>query len=113
GSGVLVNYDTATYSVTVPAGTVGPLTAMARLYYQTESNDYMAFLRNEATANDFPAENDLCAGAPSRPFTVGPQDRSPGEDAYELWNNAPDDAQQPGYGKSPPELMQTSSATTQ
>ena len=112
GSGVLVNYDVAPYTLTVPAGTVGPLTATARLYYQTASNDYMAFLRNQATTNNFPAENDLCAGGPNRPFGVGPQQRSRGEYAYELWNNAPDDTQQPGYGKSPPELMQTSAATT-
>ena len=112
GSGVLVNYDTAPYTLTIPAGTATPLTATARLYYQTASNDYMAFLRNEATDNSFPAENNLCTGGPDRPFIVGPQDRTRGEYAFELWNNAPDDTQQPGYGKSPPELMQTGSATT-
>jgi hypothetical protein len=110
--GVLVNYDVATYDLPVPVGTVGPLTATARLYYQTASSDYMAFLRDEAVSNAFPAENDLCAGGPNRPYTVGPEDRTRGEFAYELWNNAPDDPQQPGYGKSPPELMQVDAATT-
>ena len=66
----------------------------------------------EAASNNFPAENDLCTGGPDRPFTVGPQQRSRGEYAYELWNNAADDAQQPGYGKSPPELIQVGAATT-
>ena len=56
--------------------------------------------------------NTLCASGPGRPFAVGPQDRSRGEYAYQLWNNAVDDPLQPGYGKSPPELMQSASATT-
>jgi hypothetical protein len=112
GSGVLVNYDTAAYTLTIPAGTVTPLTATARLYYQTSSNDYIGFLRDEAVGQGFAAENDMCTGGPDRPFTVGPQSRTRGEYAFELWNNAPDDTTQPGYGKSPPELMQVSSATT-
>jgi hypothetical protein len=111
GSGILVNYDTANYALTVPVGTVGPLTATARLYYQTSSKDYIEFLRDEAIANSTQAENDMCMGSANRPFTVGPQGRTRGEYAYQLWNNAPADTQ-PGYGKSPPELMQTASATT-
>jgi mono/diheme cytochrome c family protein len=112
GSGVLVNYDTATYTLAVPPGTVTPLTATARLYYQTASNYYIEFLRDEALNGGFPAENDMCSAGPNRPFTVGPQARTRGEYMYELWNNAPDDTTQPGYGKSPPELMQTSAAST-
>jgi hypothetical protein len=112
GSGVLVNYDTATYTLAVPPGTVTPLTATARLYYQTASNYYIEFLRDEAVNEGFAAENDMCSGGPNRPFTVGPQSRTRGEYVYQLWNNAPDDATQPGYGKSPPELMQTSAAST-
>jgi hypothetical protein len=112
GSGVLVNYDTATYTLAVPANTPTPLTATARLYYQTASNYYIAFLRDEAVNQGFADENDMCSGGPDRPFTVGPQSRTRGEYMYELWNNAPDDATQPGYGKSPPEIMQTSAATT-
>ncbi|HVZ23807.1 MAG TPA: hypothetical protein VG871_22190, partial [Vicinamibacterales bacterium] len=112
GSGVLVNYDVVSYSLAVPAGTVGPLTATARLYYQTSSNYYIRFLRQQAIDNDFAAENDMCAGGPNRPYSVGPQARSRGEYVYQLWNNAADDPDQPGYGKSPPELMQISAATT-
>jgi hypothetical protein len=112
GSGVLVNYDTATYTLSVPAATALPLTATARLYYQTASNYYIAFLRDEAVEQGFAAENDMCSGSADRPFTVGPQSRTRGEYVYELWNNAPDDATQPGYGKSPPELMQVGSVTT-
>ena len=112
GSGVLVNFDTATYALAVPAGTVTPLTATARLYYQTASNYYIEFLRDEAVNAGLEDENSMCSGGPDRPFTVGPQSRTRGEYAYELWNNAPDDTTQPGYGKSPPELMQTSAATT-
>lgn len=112
GSGVLVNYDTATYTLAVPPNTPAPLTATARLYYQTASNYYIAFLRDEAVNEGFEDENAMCTGGPDRPFTVGPQSRTRGEYMYELWNNAPDDATQPGYGKSPPELMQVSAATT-
>jgi hypothetical protein len=121
GSGVLVNYDTAPYTLTVPAGTPGPLIATARLYYQTASNHYMEFLRDEAIGNAFPAENDLCAGGPYRPYTVGPQEKSRGQYAYDLWNNDrlfgsgfDDSAPLPplGYGMSPPEIMGTSAATT-
>jgi hypothetical protein len=113
GSGVLVNYDTASYTLAVPAGTVTPLTATARLYYQTASNEYVQFLRDEAVNEGFQGENEMCAGGTlDRPFTVGPQSRTRGEYIYELWNNAADDATQPGYGKSPPELMQTSAAST-
>lgn len=121
GSGVLVNYDTASYSLAVPAGTVGPLTATARLYYQTSSNDYIKFLRDQAAENTFPAENDMCSGGPNRPYTVGPQEKSRGQFVFDLWTgdrifgSGFDDAQAlplDGYGRSPPELMQTASATT-
>jgi len=114
GSGVLVNYDTAAYSIVVPAGTPLPLTATARLYYQTASREYIEFLRDEAIENGFQAENAMCsaAGNMSRPFVVGPQGRTRGEFMYQLWNNDPADPTQPGYGKSPPELMQVASVST-
>ena len=121
GSGVLVNYDSASYSVSVPAGTVGPLTATARLYYQTSSKDYIHFLRDQAVENSFAGENDMCTGGPDRPFTVGPQGKSRGQFVFDLWagdrifGSGFDDTQPlppDGYGKSPPELMQTASATT-
>ncbi|GAA0721041.1 hypothetical protein [Dokdonella soli] len=112
GSGVLVNFDTTYYSLIVPIGTPGPLTATARLYYQTESKDYIAFVRDQAIANGSQSENAMCAASTGRPFVVGPKQRTRGEYVYELWNNAPSDPVQPGYGKSPPELMQSASAAT-
>ena len=67
GSGILVNYDTAAYALPVPVGSVGPLTATARLYYQTSSREYMEFLRDEAIANGTQGENQMCAGQADRP----------------------------------------------
>src|SRR5690606_29551116 len=96
GSGVLVNFDEASYTFGLPAGTVGPLTATATLYHQVSSRDYIEFLRDEAVEHAIPAENDLCAGGPGRPFTVGPQALSRGQYMYDLWSN-------PLHGKSPPE----------
>jgi len=122
GSGTLVNYDTVPYNLLIPAGTVGPLTATARLYYQTSSNYYIEFLRDEAVEQGFASENDMCVGGPNRPFTAGPQGRTRGQYVYELWSgdrlfgSGFDDAQPlpslSPYGKSPPELVQLSSATT-
>ena len=122
GSGVLVNFDNVQYFLSVPAATVGPLTATARLYYQTSSNYYIEFLRSQAQENAFQAENDMCIGGPNRPFTVGPQGRTRGQYVYELWagdrifGSGFDDAQAypslSPYGKSPPEMVQIGSATT-
>ena len=123
GSGILVNYDTADYALSVPAGTVGPLTVSARLYNQTTSKDYVEFLRDQAAQNNFPSENLMCSGGADRPFTVGPQGRTRGEFAYELWNNPTSldrifadgfDGTIPaqGYGKSPPELIQVASISS-
>lgn len=97
----LVNYDDVAYSFSVPAATPLPLSVSATLYYQTASREYIEFLSNEAQTKAFPDENTLCSGAPGRPFTVGPQARSRGLYLYQLWNNAPNDATQHGYGKSP------------
>jgi hypothetical protein len=105
GSGILVNYDNADYTLAVPAGTPLPLTATARLYYQTSSRDYMEFLRDQAVANGTEAENAMCVDGPGRPFTVGPQGSTRGQYAYDLWND-------PAYGKSPPELMQLATVLT-
>lgn len=122
GSGTLVNYDSIDYAVTLPAGTVGPFTATARLYYQTSSREYVEFLRDQSIANATPGENLMCSGAPARPFTVGPQASTRGQYAYDLWSGAVaadrvfadgfDGAPVPFYGKSPPELMETAAATT-
>jgi hypothetical protein len=123
GSGVLVNFDTANYAFDVPVGTVEPLTITTRLYYQTTSGDYMAFLRDQATQNAFQGENDLCTGAPGRPFAVGPGNQTRGEFMYALWSGPAGadriftdgfdgTATPPGYGRSPPELMQVASIGT-
>jgi hypothetical protein len=104
GSGVLVNFDKATYTFAIPAGTIGPVNAGATLYHQVSSRDYIEFLRDEAVENSIPAENDLCLAGPGRPFTVGPQNRSRGEYMHELWSN-------PLHGKSPPEPVATAAAT--
>lgn len=123
GSGTLVNYDTVNYTLSLPAGSVGPFTATARLYYQTTSRDYIEFLRNEAIDNATLDENTMCMGSADRPFTVGPQGLTRGAYAYGLWSgeifadrlftdgfDGPGAMQ--GYGKSPPEMIQTAAATT-
>jgi hypothetical protein len=122
GSGILVNYDTIDYALPVPAGAAGPLTATARLYYQTSSREYIEFLRDEAAANATPGENAMCAAGPGRPFTAGPQASTRGQYMYDLWSGALggtrifadgfDGATVSFYGKSPPELMQVGAATT-
>jgi hypothetical protein len=105
GSGArLNNYDDAPYSFALPAGTSLPVSVSATLYYQTASKPYVEFLRDEAIANSFAAENTLCTGAPDRPFNVGPQARTRGEYIYQLWNNAASDPSQHGYGKSAPDV---------
>jgi len=103
GGAHLHNYDDAPYSFVLPAGTALPVSVTATLYYQTASKPYIAFLRDEAQTYGFAAENALCGGGPGRPFAVGPQSRTRAEYLYELWNDAPSDAQ-PGYGKSPPQV---------
>lgn len=110
GSGTLVNYDRVAYAFNLPAGAEGPFTAKAQLYYQTASKDYIEFLRREAADNGFQGENLMCSSAGNRPFVVGPKDRTRGQYMYELWNNPSDHPTQPGYGKSPPELVSGANA---
>lgn len=105
GSGRLVNYDLASYAIAVPPGTPLPITVTATLRYQLASRDYIEFLQREASDHAFAAENDLCAGGPDRPFTVGPQGKSRGQFLYDLWND-------PQFGKAPPETLATASAST-
>jgi hypothetical protein len=112
GAGRIANYDDAAYAFNLPAATQLPLHVTATLYYQTASKDYIEFLRNEAVANTTAAENALCTGATGRPFNVGPQSRARGEYLFELWNNAANDASQPGYGKSPPQAAGNVAAVT-
>ncbi|UXI66786.1 hypothetical protein [Tahibacter amnicola] len=105
--GRLVNYDVTEYAVALPAGAVGPFTATAELHYQTSSREYIEFLRDFSVANAIPAENTMCSTTPYTrpPINTGPQDVSRGQYLYNLWNN-------PSYGKSPPELIDTGTATT-
>ena len=112
GAARLVNYDDVAYGFSVPAATPLPLSVSATLFYQTSSKEYIEFLKNEAQANAFAAENTLCSAGPGRPFTVGPQARSRALYLYQLWNNAANDATQPGYGKSPPQQAGNVATTT-
>ncbi|MBB5208498.1 hypothetical protein [Chiayiivirga flava] len=97
--------DRTSYTVPLPEGANGPFTVHARLQFQLASREYIEFLRNEADENAFPAENDLCADGPGRPFTVGPQDKSRGQYMYDLWSS-------PAYGRSPPVEMASAQAST-
>lgn len=112
GSGVLLNRDRADYSFELAAAATPPFSATATLYYQTSSRDYIEFLRDQAVLNATPGENAMCSSSPERPFAVGPQQRSRGEFVHQLWNNAADDAEQAGYGKSPPATAATAVAVT-
>jgi hypothetical protein len=103
GSGRSVNFDETQYSIPVLPGTVFPVTVNATLRYQLVTREYVEFLRDQAIEHSFPAENDLCAGQPGRPFDSGPQDKSRGQYVYDLWSN-------PVYGRSPPVDMTSASA---
>jgi hypothetical protein len=96
GSGELVNRDTPSYSIVLPAGTAASLTVNATLVYQTSSKEYIEFLAREAVLNGTPSENLMCAAGPGRPYSVGPQNRSRGQYLHELWDSPT------GYGRSPP-----------
>jgi hypothetical protein len=98
GGGRTVNFDVTPYTIPVPSGTTFPLSVRATLRFQVASREYMEFLRNQATERGFAAENALCAGGPGRPFDVGPQAKSRGQYAYDLWDSAT-------YGRSPPVNM--------
>jgi hypothetical protein len=95
GPGISSHHDATQYSIPVPAGTPMPLQVTTTLRYQVASREYIEFLRNQAVERGFPAENDLCAGEPGRPFPVGPAGVSRGQYVFDLWND-------PAYGKSPP-----------
>ena len=104
--GELANYDDTVYSFVLPAGTPLPVRVEANLRHQIASKDYIEFLRDQAVAAPaVPAENTLCAGAPGRPFTVGPQSLSRGEFMHALWSD-------PAYGKSPPETAASATVVT-
>ncbi len=95
GSGVLVNYDDTVYSVSLPVGTVSPLSVEARLLFQTTSKEYVEFLRDEAVENNFP---DDCV---TRTSGV-PVGKSRGELMFDLWQ---------AYDRSPPFEMALETAS--
>lgn len=103
GSPRLVNFDVSSYAIPLPPGFSGQLTVTATLRFQIASAEYITFLRDQAVERNFQPENQMCAGGPGRPFTVGPQGQTRGEFMYDLWSN-------PAYGRSPPEDMVSASA---
>jgi len=105
GSGILENVDRIPYAFALPASASPPFSVVATLYYQTASREYIEFLRDQSLAAGIPAENDLCAGGPGRPFDVGPQSMSRAQFMFSLWSD-------PAFGKSPPEPVATSTTST-
>ncbi len=93
GSGKLVNFDITNYQVPIGGGVIGPITVQARLYYQTASDHYIGFLRDEAVNNNFP---DDCITR-----TGGAPAASRGELLHDLWTT---------YGRTPPVQMVAGSA---
>jgi hypothetical protein len=93
GSGILVHWDDTGYSVPIPVGATGPLSVEATLQYQTASDGYVGFLRDEAVTYGFP---DDCI-----PRSTGPVAMSRGELAYDLWSN---------YERAPPVAMAVDAA---
>jgi hypothetical protein len=93
GSGVLVNFDDTVYTVPVPAGVAGALNVEASLRYQTASDDYILFLRDQAVDNGFP---DDCI-----PRSTGLPNMSRGEILHDMWTR---------YDRAPPVPMAVASA---
>ncbi len=92
GSGILVNYDVTRYDIPVPDDTPDPVTVEATLFYQTASDDYVEFLRDQAVAGSFP---DDCL-----PRSTGTPSISRGELLYDMWA---------AYDRSPPVDMGSAS----
>jgi hypothetical protein len=101
GSGILVNHDTTSYSIALPADVPRPVSVTATLRFQVASKDYIEFLRNQAVENNQPSENMMCG----RSWTIGPANKSRGEFMYDLW-------QDPAYGRSPPVDMVSATVAT-
>ena len=89
----LVNYDDTTYVIPI-AGQAEPITVTATLRFQSVTKEYVEFLANQATENNFQSENDLC----NRSLTVGPGNQTRAAFMLDLWNN---------NGKSTPVDMTT------
>jgi len=88
GSGILVNFDDTSYTVPIPASVGGDLSVEVALRYQTASDDYILFLRDEAVDNGFP---DDCI-----PRSTGQPDMSRGEILHDMWTR---------YDRGPPVPM--------
>ena len=88
GSGILVNYDDTSYTVSIPVSAGGDLTLEATLQYQTTSDDYVEFLLDQAVSNGFP---DDCI-----PRSTGLPDMSRGEILHDMWTR---------YNRAPPVPM--------
>lgn len=101
GSGMLVNFDTTTYSISLPADVPRPVSVSATLRFQVASKEYIEFLRDQAVENNQPSENMMCG----RDWTIGPANKSRGQFMYDLWAD-------PAYGRSPPVDMVTATAAT-
>ena len=96
GSGILVNFDDTAYTVALPSTISGELSVEASLRYQTASDDYILFLRDQAVDNGFP---DDCI-----PRSTGLPDMSRGEILHDIWTR---------YDRAPPVPMAVASATTE
>jgi len=94
GSGVLVHWDVTPYAATLPPDTPSPLSVTARLYYQTTTDEYVGFLRDQAVVNGFP-DDCLPRASGSTPAM------SRGEILHDMWTR---------YERAPPVLMGTASA---
>ncbi len=88
GSGILVNYDTTSYSIPIPVDTPSPVTVTARLQYQSTSKELVEFALNESVENGF--ANDCI------PRDSGTPTQTRGEILHEMWTT---------YGKAPPQEM--------
>jgi hypothetical protein len=94
GSGILVNFDDTDYTVAIPPSVPGAqLSVEATLRYQTTSDDYVLFLRDQAVDNGFP---DDCI-----PRSTGLPDMSRGEILHDMWTR---------YDRAPPVPMDVSMA---
>ncbi|HSL17173.1 MAG TPA: hypothetical protein VLB51_04640 [Methylomirabilota bacterium] len=96
GSGVLVHWDDTAYAISIPADAAGPVTVDAVLQYQTTSDDYVLFLRDQALTHSF---SDDCV-----PRSTGPVGMSRGELAHDVWTR---------YDRAPPEAMAVGSAAVE
>jgi len=94
GSGVLVNHDVVPYAIPIPSGLTGEVSVTATLRYQTASKEYVDFLLDESTTNQFP---DDCIPRSQ----TGMPDMNRAEILHDVWTR---------YGRSAPVAMATATA---